>query len=279
MRQTFLGQRFWVVAAVAAALSAMMGATVRAGLVTRPAGWLQSGLGPVERAVATGADAAAAAVQDVAQLWHLRQENEALRAQVARLQLEVLQAAQVQAQNQTLRQMLRLQQGGLARFGVRGITAAVVGRDPSTWFDTLVVDKGSREGVRPGMIAVTPDGLAGRVVEPVGLHSATLMLVTDPEFGVGGMVRRPASRAEGVVQGRLGATDLVMTFFSPSADVRAGDTIVTSGIDGTYPEGLPVGTVVAVHRGGLVLQATVQPVAGLDSVEAVLLLPPEGSGG
>ncbi len=278
VRDTFLGRRWWILAASAAVLSGLLGASVRLGVGTVPSVWLQDAITPAERALSSGSSAVSGLARDVTQLWSLSRQNTALRAEVARLQQVVLRDAELQAENVTLRQMLRLQTSAESRFHTQGLAAEVIARDPSTWFQSLVLDKGSADGVSVGMIAITPSGLVGRVVQPVALHSANLMLVTNPEFGVGTMVSRTG--AEGAAVGRLGSADLVMTFFSPNAQVRVGDQVVTSGIGGEFPRGIPVGIVVTVQMGGLglVRQAIVRPVVDVGGVGAVLLLPAVGGG-
>jgi rod shape-determining protein MreC len=278
LRDTFLGRRWWILAASAAVLSALLGAGVRLGAGSLPSVWLQDALSPVERALADATAAAAGAVRDATQLWALRQENARLRAQVAALQRVVLQDAELRTQYANLVQLLHLRTSAESRFHTQGLVAEVIARDPSTWFQSLVVNKGSADGVTAGMIAITPDGLVGRVVPPVGTHSANLMLVTNPEFGVGTMVA--GTGAQGAAVGVVGSTELLMTFFSPSARVHPGDEIVTSGIGGEFPRGIPVGSVVSVAAGGLglVRQAFIRPAVDIGGVGAVLLLPPVGVG-
>jgi rod shape-determining protein MreC len=277
--ETFLGRRWWVPMLVAVLLGGSAGASARLGLLARPAAWLQAALLPAERVLARTVRLATTLAQDLRGLRALEAENARLRAEVATLQTQVLRDAALAAENQNLRQLLQLQQTASARYGQAGVVAEVIGRDPTTWFDTALLDKGSADGVVAGMIALTPAGLVGRVVPPITAHSATLMLVTDPEFGVGVLDARTG--AAGAAVGTLGSQDLTMTFFAPDPGVRVGDPVVTSGLDGQLPRGLPVGTVVGVDSGGpgLVQQAQVRPLADVAGVAAVLLLPPGGTGG
>lgn len=279
MRDTFLGRRWWVVVASAAVLSGMVGATMRAGAVAVPGGLLQSGLAPIEQVLAAGAGLWSAGIKDIATVRSLERENAVLRAEVARYRILALRDANLATQNENYRQLLNLKQTAEGRYGGgQGTVAEVIGREPGTWFDTAVLDKGRADGVVVGMIALTPGGLVGRVVSPLTAHTANLMLITNPEFGVGTMVAR--THSEGTAVGVLGSTTLTMTFFSPQAVAHVGDAVVTSGIGGTYPSGIPVGTVVAMQPSGagLVQAADVRPAVDISSLGAVLLLPAVGGG-
>lgn len=275
------GRRLWAVLGVVVVLLALMGATATAGrrLVSLPSAYLNAGLAPLEGVATRAANAVSGLVQGISQLWSLRAQNAAYRAEIASLQAQLLQDGELRAQNAQLSALVHLQQAAAAQ-GLQGIAASVVGRNPDSWFDALVVNKGTSAGVRAGMVAVTPAGLVGRVQPGVTAHSAQVMLLTNPAFGVGIIDQRSTSREEGVAVGRLSSPDLTATFFSATADVRVGDRLVTSGLGGGFPAGLIVGTVSHLVQGqaGLVLQATVAPAAGLHSLEDVLLLPAPGTG-
>lgn len=261
-------------AVVAGALVALMGVTSRAGAFATPSAVVVEGLAPVEAVATRAVDAVSAVLHGLAGLWALRAQNARLRAENADLRALVLQDAQLRAENATLSALVHLSRASAAA-GRPGIAATVIGRNPDSWFSALVVNKGREAGVVPGMIAVTPDGLVGRVEPGVSATVARVMLVTNPAFGVGILVARQSSRVEGTVSGRLGGQDLRATFFTATASVRPGDELLTDGLGGGVPPGIAVGTVTAVKQGdfGLVRQAVVRPAAHLQSVEDVLLLP------
>lgn len=281
MRDPTPGRRVLALGAVAAVLLALAGATVAAPrLLAGPAGELGAGLAPVEELVTAVGNGVAGVWQNLAGLWSLRAQNARDRAEIAALQRKLLQYNEVLAQNNQLEGLLHLQQSA-AGGGAQGIPAVVIGRSPDAWFDYLTVDQGSADGVQAGMVAVTTQGLVGRVEPGVTRHSARIVLLTDPSFDVGIIVQRASSRQEGYAQGQLGGQALVATFFSPTADVRPGDLLVTSGLGGNFPAGIAVGTVSAVSTGGsgLVRKASVTPAASLQSLEDVLLLPAAGAAG
>lgn len=279
MRESTLGRRLLTLAAIIGALALLMGATARIGAFALPSAFLGAGVAPVEVVATRVTNGVGWLVQGVFGLWSLRAENAALRSANAALRAEVLQDAEMRAENANINALDHLQTAVAAAGGQRGIAANVIGRSADSWFDALVVDKGSRAGVTAGMIAVTPDGLVGRVMPGVSAFASRVMLLTNPAFGVGVMVQRQDSREEGVAQGELGSPDLTATFFSATANVQAGDELVTSGLGGEFPRGLAVGAVSRVMEGdfSLVRQADIVPAAHLQSVEDVLLLPPPGT--
>lgn len=150
--------------------------------------------------------------------------------------------------------------------------AELIGRDPVDRYRSAVLGSGALQGVEEGMIAVAPGGLVGRVVE-VYPRSAVLLFVTDE--GCSAAVRGLESGAEGLLRG-TGANSCLLTFVDPLSDLREGEVLVTSGLDGVFPKGLQVGRVVSVRaaRGGLFLEAVVAPAADLSRLERVALLPP-----
>ncbi|HEY8394836.1 MAG TPA: rod shape-determining protein MreC [Thermaerobacter sp.] len=226
-------------------------------------------LGGVTARIVRGAGEVA---ETVATLRRLRAENEQLRADLERLRGVEAQVRQLERENRQLRELLGLKQ---ARPDA-ALAARVIARSPDRWFEEVTLDQGSRDGVQVDMVALAPSGLVGRVVA-VTPHSARLLLLTDPESGVGAVIGRTGEA--GVVYGRGGnAPELIMTLFSPEADVREGDDVVTSGLGPVYPPGLPIGTVVSVRRdpSGLGLQAIVKPNAELNRLTEVLLLHRQG---
>lgn len=280
VRQSRFGMRFWSLAVIAAALVLLMGATAKVGAFVVPSAVVNAGIAPVEVVATQVAGGVSGFYHGIAALWSLRSENAQLRAENAALKAGVLQDAELRAENANLNALVHLQTSTAGSQLGRTIAANVIGRSPDSWFASLVVDKGSAAGVVPGMTVITPDGLVGRIMPGVSAATARVMLVTNPDFGVGIVVQRQDSREEGVAQGELGSPNLTATFFSATANVHAGDELVTSGLNGGFPRGLAVGSVSKVMQGdfGLVRQAEVVPAAHLESVEDVLLLPVSGNG-
>lgn len=282
MRGILSNRRFWAAAIVSVALVALMGATrTGVGRLQPVQVALSEMLAPIETVTGGVAGRLAGTVSFVRGIFTLDATNARLRTEVAALRTEVSQDALLRQDNVRLRGLLalrslmvRIDPGGGA-----GLAAQVVAESPDTWFKSVVVDKGSGDGVRQGMVAVAPAGLVGRVTA-VSPHTATVTLITDPDSGVGAMVQRASSRAVGVVSGQMGSADLSMQFFAPHPSVQPGDAIVTSGLGGLFPQGIPVGTVTRVGPGdfGLVETAVVRPDVALARLEFVLLIRPPATG-
>lgn len=215
----------------------------------------------------------AALVQGTRNLWrdyvdlrHLREENKHLQAEVAVLQRRIDQLKEQSLETQRLQRLLAMREITQAGF----LTARVVGKDATNWFKTILLDRGSQEGVRRNQPVLAPDGLVGRVVE-VTPASAKVQLLTDPVSAVGGLVQR--TRVTGIVSGNLGAGARVR-YLPLLADVVVGDEVVTSGMGGVFPKGIPVGRITAVERrsGALFQEASLQPLVDLGRLEEVMIL-------
>jgi rod shape-determining protein MreC len=142
--------------------------------------------------------------------------------------------------------------------------------DPSGWFKTIVINKGTRDGVAKGMAVVATDGLVGHVVKAFD-GSAMVLLVIDPTSAVDALVQR--SRFRGIVEGESTAR-CRFKYLVRKADVKRGDVVISSGLDGVFPKGLPVGTVADVFEThtGLFQEAKIQPFVNFTRLEEVLVV-------
>jgi rod shape-determining protein MreC len=120
--------------------------------------------------------------------------------------------------------------------------APIIGRTANHWWQSLVIGRGSADGVTHGDAVVAPGGLIGRVAS-VSAHSSRVLLVSDPSSRVGVTVTR--SRAAGVMRG-VGSTTTIIEFFEKLPDVKTGDAITTSNFSQRFPAGVPIGTVTSV---------------------------------
>jgi rod shape-determining protein MreC len=138
------------------------------------------------------------------------------------------------------------------------------------------IDKGTGDGLRSDMAVIAPAGVVGRVIQPISRASKVQLLI-DRNAAAGALIER--TRAQGVVVG-TGGDELRMDYVSGSADVKAGDVVVTSGIDGIYPKGFVLGQIQSVQRGaGGYSAIVIKPAVDFTSLEAVLvvLTPPVAS--
>lgn len=213
------------------------------------------------------------AVGSVSDVWHdyvdlrnVKDENTRLTREAGVLHRRIEQLEEQALETQRLQRLLAFRETSQAQF----LTARIVGKDATNWFKTLLVDRGGQDGVRRNQPVVAPDGLVGRVVE-VTPTSAKVQLLTDPVSAVGGLVQR--TRVTGIVSGNLGAGTRVR-YLPLLADVAVGDMLLTSGMGGVFPKGIPIGRVTAVERrsGALFQEASLQPAVDLSRLEEVLIL-------
>jgi len=150
------------------------------------------------------------------------------------------------------------------------IAANVIGRDVSSWNSTMILDKGIEAGVDVGMPVVSAMGVVGKVAE-VTEEKSQVVLLTDPVFSVPALVQR--SREVGLVSGTLQARSR-MRYLSKNADIQIGDLIITSKLSSSFPEGLVIGSVVAVNSGAdaLATECLIDPAVNFSQIEEVLVI-------
>jgi rod shape-determining protein MreC len=204
--------------------------------------------------------------EDFATWRGLAAQNEELRDQLQELEAERNRLLEAQATNNRLRELLELR----SQLSSQSIAATVIASSASTWFRSLILNKGSSDGVRKGMAVVSPTGVVGQVVA-VTSGSAKVLLVTDPSSGVDVIVQRTRSR--GIVSGSLDDGP-VMKYVQRSEDIQEGDRLVTSGLGGVFPKGLFVGTVDEVRKRsfGMFQYVGVSLAADLSRMEEVLVV-------
>jgi rod shape-determining protein MreC len=223
-------------------------------------------LGPLARSVAAIPRSFSDARQDMKLRDSLMAENRRLKREVEDLRLRLLRLSDVQGE------MLRL--GGAVRYGtppagqIRAVDVVYV--DYASWLRTLVVYTG-KVPARKNQPVLSADGLVGRVITFAGPY-AKVQLITDRAAGVGGMILR--NRRQGVVRGGgRGSGALELDYVPLQADVRAGDQVLTAGIDGVYPRGIPVGSVIKVEGGGqLFHKIQLAPAVDFGALDQVYLL-------
>jgi rod shape-determining protein MreC len=199
-------------------------------------------------------------------LRRVRGENDALKRQLSDLQVQLQEQRALADRSRQLEKLLELR--NQAQLPTTAATVVAAGVTPE--FRTITIDKGSTDGVRPDMSIIAPAGVVGRVVTP-SARASKVQLLIDRNAAAGALIER--SRAHGVVVGTGDLTLLKMEFVSEAADVKPGDVVVTSGIDGIYPKGFVIGRIEAVGRGaGAFTQITVRPTVDFTSLEEVLVV-------
>ena len=204
--------------------------------------------------------------RDYFYLVGVARENHELRARLNQAAEKSNQWQETELANERLRSLLNFQKAITGQ----PVAAEVIGRDPSAWFKTLIIDKGRADGVIKGLPVVMPLGIAGQVIE-VSNHYSKVMLIIDRNSAVDALVQR--TRARGVVKGEsVGWCRL--QYVLRKNDVRVGDTIVSSGLDGVYPKGLRIGRVADVQDQDAEIfhEITVVPFVDFEKLEEVLVV-------
>ncbi len=206
----------------------------------------------------------------ISNLRSAQSDNDILKQKVQELEVEVKQKEDLASENTRLKSLLQLKEA--SKYKV--LTARIIGRDPSVWFDSSIVNRGSLDGVKLNMPVVTDGGLVGRVTA-VSPLTCQVDLVTRNKSGLGAVIGLIGqSNALGVVMGTSKSDLLEMRYVPGTVDVRVGQAVFTTGQDGIYPPGLKVGEIVNVVSGSATTphQIEIRPAARLDSMQEVGIL-------
>ena len=229
--------------------------------------WAQAVMAPFEK-IATGAShTLRTGWANYVDLRDVRQHNQELEHQLAQLRIERGALSQDVVEAQRLRSLLQFKQQYIAST----LAAQVIGTSGSTQSRVVVLDKGERDGLRPDMAVMTPDGIVGKLRD-VFPTTSQLLLIDDPGSGAGVVLDSTGIRAvvHGTHQGGI-----VIDNLTPDDRIQVGEKVVTSGGDQVFPRGLPVGTITSVrmdskHQPYLLI--TLAPAANLHRLEEVLIV-------
>jgi rod shape-determining protein MreC len=232
--------------------------------------WTQVAADFVQSPVTTLSSAASNYFQSIANLRTAQTENDALKQRIQELEVEIKQTEELTAENERLKSLLNLKEQSKYKI----LPARIIGRDPSVWFDSSIINRGSLDGVKLNMPVVTDGGLVGRVTA-VSPLTAQVDLITRDKSGLGAVIGEiGTSNALGVVSGTSKKEILEMRYVPGSIEVEIGKGIYTTGQDGIYPAGLKVGEIVEVRSGSATVphQIYIRPSAGLNSMQEVGVL-------
>ncbi len=212
-------------------------------------------------------------VQSVKGIWNqyfylvfTAKENQRLKKALAKSMRQLNRCAEIELANDRLRHLLGFEEEVPRPM----IAARVVGKDPSHWSKTVIVDKGTADGVRQGAPVVIPEGIAGVVVEASHRYAKVLLLI-DPNSAVDALVQQ--TRARGIVKGG-GADYCVFNYVLRKHEISVGDTVVSSGLDGVFPKGLRVGRISEIVRlnAGIFQKVSVTPYVDFEILEEVFII-------
>jgi rod shape-determining protein MreC len=192
-------------------------------------------------------------------LSDLMEENARLSARNVELEEAALTA-------QRLQELLDLK----STYNLQATAARVIAGSTDSWTATVTIDKGTNAGIAVGMPVVDQYGAVGQVISCAGTTS-TVRLLSDEGSSVSAMVQ--SSRAQGMLEGSIDGT-LHLEYIRTDQTVNVGDIVVTSGLGGVFPKGLPLGTVISVERtsGALYYDIEVEPLSSTESFEEVLVI-------
>lgn len=204
-------------------------------------------------------------------LINIKKKNEEIHRKNQELATRLQQMKDVEMENDRLRALLDFRQATKMQM----IAAQVIGRDLVSDHNTVTINKGLQDGLRAGQAVISVDGVLGYIFRP-SLHSSHVMLITDSYSVVDGIVQR--TRAHGIVEGK-NKSACVLKYVERSEDVKAGDIVVTGGLDNIFPKGFPIAVVEAVERKtfSVSLKVDLKPVADPYRVEEVFVITNAGN--
>lgn len=228
------------------------------GLVLRVTGPVQASLDRVIYGVADVLERYFYLVKAAEDNRRLTEENRNLRALLT-------QSDEVRLENARLRLLLDFKEAQ----EIDTLSARVIAEDASSWFRTVMIDKGSEHGVTEGLPVVVAEGVVGRVVRS-SPRFARVLLITDASSAVASLLQD--NRARGICRGH--GEQLIFDFVLRQEEVAVGDRVVTSGMGGIFPKGLVIGTVKSVdlQEFGLFQAIEVTPAVDFSHLEEVLVL-------
>lgn len=202
------------------------------------------------------------------QISSLQQENAQLKAEISDLQRQLSQMADYKRENEWLREALEFKK----EESYQMLVCEVIGRSPTNLFNTITINRGSKDGVTQGMAVMSGNGVVG-TVQSVTLTTATVILATDPRSAIGGMVQHLGDLI--LIEGDPEYSGMLLAKpLSKDVQLQVGDILVTSGLSQYFPKGLPIGKVVEIvpSRYQLSFTAYIQPVVDFARLEYVFLL-------
>jgi rod shape-determining protein MreC len=199
-------------------------------------------------------------------LINTHNENMRMRRDLDSLKMENILYREVLATNLRLQQLLQFKN----TTDQPVIAAQVIGMDPTGWFQSVIIDKGKNAGIKLNMPVVNAEGVVGKLVA-VSYNYSKVLLIIDQNSAVDCIIQR--SRDNGIVKG-LSSKVCTLDYVLKSSDVRVGDIVVTSGLGGIFPKGIPVGEVIDVKdpAGELFKDVKIRPVVDFSKLEELLVI-------
>ena len=221
---------------------------------------------PIQTVIHWSLDQLVSAYQNYIYLWHTRQDNLALLEENRKLLGSISNLREAQQENLRLRKLLDFQE----KLHLTSVVARVIAKDVSTEFRAVRINRGENAGIHKDMAVVTSEGVVGRILRTTP-HTADVVTILDLLSAVDAVDER--SRARGIVEG---ITDEAcrLIFALRTDDIEPGDVLISSGLGGIFPKGVPVGMVSKVNRRqyGITQEVDVRPSVDFSKLEEVLII-------
>ncbi len=224
-------------------------------------------IGPIQSGVTRVVAGVTALKDDYIALWNVRADNKRLQALVDKYLKELGEYREGYSTNLYLEELLEFKD----KLSFQPLAARVVGKEPAYWYQTIVVDRGRKDDVLEGMIVLAPSGVVGQVIH-TSEHYSKVLLANAPSSAIDAMIQK--NRTRGILKG-AGEQGYVLHYVLKNADVEEGDYIVTAGIGGIFPAGIPLGRVSKIHKKkrGMFQEIEVQPHVDFQKLEFVFIDP------
>ena len=224
-------------------------------------------IGPMQKAVTRSVAGITSVKDDYIALWNVRAENKRLQTLVDKYLREIGEYREGYQTNLYLEELLDFKE----KLSFQPLAARVVGKEPAYSYQTIVVDRGKTDDVLEGMIVLAPAGVVGQVIH-AGEHYSKILLANAPSSAVDAMIQK--NRIRGILKG-AGERGYILHYVLKNVDVEEGDYIVTAGIGGVFPAGIPLGRVSKVQKKqrGMFQEIEVQPSVDFQKLEFVFIDP------
>lgn len=234
--------------------------------LARPQAIVLDVVSPFASAFSRAADSTHDLIRQYLWLVGVARQNRQLRGQLAAMPAIKARMAELEQQNRQLTELLALKNA----LHLDVVGARVIGSDATGLARTILINQGAQRGLKPGMAVVAPAGAVGKLIA-TSAAASRVVLLTDHDCAVDAVDQR--SRARGIVSGVIEG-GLIMRYVQRTDDVKVGDTLVTSGLDGSFPRGVLIGHVSRVERTGrgMFIHVAVEPAVDFHSLEQVLVI-------
>ncbi len=225
--------------------------------------------GPVQKVMSRVTGPIQSLKKEYLGLLSVREDKEHLLQELQECRAAAYKNREAVATNARLRKLLDFKESS----GLPAVAAQVIGKDPSFWFRSVIIDRGNSDGVVKGMPVVTGDGIVGQIYS-TSPHYAKVLLSIAPSSALDVLLQE--SRVRGILKG-TGESTYRLEYILKTEEISEGDHVVTAGYGGLFPTGLPVGVVsrVTKKRRGMFLEIEVTPAVDFETLEGLLVIEQE----